>query len=382
MKISYYSFFYALVLSTVLLSCICFIRKKSYFSSTKEVKTFICLYALCFIRLLLPLDFTFTAGVLCPGLYSIVFDFFIYRKFRIFHYEFSLIMIIFITVLFISVIKIFLYAKGCYKTAPKATTDKPYDPEQLLRVNHKIKKIYPQLPSYPVIENQQISVPLASGILKKRIIMPAIKYSDSELYYILLHEYTHLSENDVLKKYIVDILCTVFWWIPFKKFICKDMEQMLEINCDSAITKQLSKEKKAEYASILLKEAKRASANDVHSYMTNTALSFTFAENPHALIERFRLMAGDSKTNTKHKSKIFIAGGFLLLIFSYLAVPVPCFEPDIEEVEKFGSTAVLPDNSYLYKENDTYFLKTEKFTISVSPEHAHNMMDSGIPLKE
>ena len=79
------------------------------------------------------------------------------------------------------------------------------------------------------------------GFFEKRILIPDKKYSREELHYIILHEYTHLDNKDILTIQLINILCIVFWWNPFVDILKGDMYQSIEIRCDQTVTKKLGK---------------------------------------------------------------------------------------------------------------------------------------------
>ncbi len=50
------------------------------------------------------------------------------------------------------------------------------------------------------------------GVLRRYIILPDKTYTDAELHYILLHEYTHFLNHDTAVKLLVTLYCIIFWW--------------------------------------------------------------------------------------------------------------------------------------------------------------------------
>lgn len=78
------------------------------------------------------------------------------------------------------------------------------------------------------------------GVLRRYIILPDKMYTDTELYYILLHEYTHFCNRDTAVKLLVTLFCIVFWWNPVVYLLQKDLEQTLELKCDRAIAQTLN----------------------------------------------------------------------------------------------------------------------------------------------
>ncbi|MFR8818119.1 MAG: M56 family metallopeptidase, partial [Butyricicoccus sp.] len=62
------------------------------------------------------------------------------------------------------------------------------------------------------------------GVLRRYIILPDKTYTDAELHYILLHEYTHFLNHDTTVKLLVTLYCIIFWWNPVVYLLQKDLE--------------------------------------------------------------------------------------------------------------------------------------------------------------
>ena len=74
-----------------------------------------------------------------------------------------------------------------------------------------------------IVQTAAVEVPCCIGIFEKQILIPDKKYSREELHYIILHEYTHLDNKDILTIQLINILCIVFWWNPFVYILKGDM---------------------------------------------------------------------------------------------------------------------------------------------------------------
>ena len=107
-----------------------------------------------------------------------------------------------------------------------------------------------------IVQTAAVEVPCCIGIFEKRILIPDKKYSREELHYIILHEYTHLDNKDILTIQLINILCIVFWWNPFVYILKGDMYQSIEIRCDQTVTKKLKSAERGNYLTVILKEYK------------------------------------------------------------------------------------------------------------------------------
>lgn len=380
MTISYYSYIHSIIITTILMAFICFIRSRYRFTHTLEVRAFVLLYMICFIRMFFPFDFKITNEIPLQGIYATFFQVVIYNRLTVFNDPISVSSMIFFVVIGISFFNLLLYMIERRKTIRNLEHHKNYDSSQLERVHKDIRKIYQKLPECDILEVNYINLPLVVGVIRKRILLPSVKYSEIELYYILLHEYTHIMKHDLLKKLLVDISGCIFWWLPFIGFAKQDIDQLIEIKCDSSIVKRLSDSEKINYMGTLLEVVKRESVN--HNMKLTGYLGFAFMENSHPIIERFKLMSSDCSVKRKKSNISILLFGLLFIVCSYLVAPVPDFEPNISDIQNSGFTYVTPENTYLVEENGEFLLVTNGNTKSkVSKEHAKYMIDTGIKIK-
>lgn len=195
--------------------------------------------------------------------------------------------------------------------------------------------------------------PFGLGVFHKIIVLPDEAYSDEQLQYILLHEYTHFLHHDTLLKTLVEIFCIVFWWNPAVYLLRRDLEQIVELRCDASVSKRLSKQQRAEYLRTILSTLKRAYANEQSPYSV-TAFSHNY-EN-HALKERFHLVT----CYDSQKPSFAATACLLLLFFLFFRIsytfqlqpaynPPPSTEPNTVDLD--------PEHTIIQKEFDgTYQL--------------------------
>ena len=91
-----------------------------------------------------------------------------------------------------------------------------------------------------VIETTLVNTPMIAGLMKPTIYLPKIIFSDTELYNILLHEWTHYIHKDIWIKFLLKLLCIIYWWNPFLYLLKHDIDDTLEIKCDISITTKMT----------------------------------------------------------------------------------------------------------------------------------------------
>lgn len=377
MKISIYSYINSVVSSALLFTCIYLFRRKFRFTHTKEISMFLFLYVIGLIRLLSPFDFFFAQGIPVENWYASVFEILFIKDFLFFPFSVSaLIFLIFTSVSLLKLWKLFYIYRA---EAKYWKSEIPLESQYLSEVNNAIQSYFP-VPECSVIKSTVTSVPLVTGVLNRKVIIPDTEYSYEELYYILLHEYTHIRHGDLWKKLLAEIFYAFFWYIPFSKFIKKDFIQTLEIRCDTAVLKNRTREEKLAYMNLLIKTMK----NPSKEHPVQDSLFFSIQEKETSIMERFQLMAKSSKSGKKQRYLSYFSITLVLFLFicSYMAAPVPHYDPEYHNTET--DYLITPDMAHIIYENGSYYVivpsKGEKNEIPLSG--AQIMMENGFSLKK
>lgn len=107
--------------------------------------------------------------------------------------------------------------------------------------------------SIKVVASAQIPSPVSYGVCKKYILIPhdyASRYTQDELYMLLLHEMAHISNKDTVKLFMLGLPALLFFFPPgFKQNFIKDSE----ILCDNKVMSLLPQEQDT-YADLLIRE--------------------------------------------------------------------------------------------------------------------------------
>ena len=198
---------------------------------------------------------------------------------------------------------------------------------------------------------QNIESAFGMGVLHKRIILPDRDYTESELRYVLLHEYTHFLNHDTLVKLLVTLFCMIFWWNPVVYLLQKDLEQTLEIKCDLSVARTLDEQERAAYLRTILSLMKQTGRKHRLPFM---ATALFHADAQAEIKERFVMVMTYSAQRHRHTASAMLTGVFaVLLIASYAVLPQPKFEAPSSEkdgrIEFDTSTAyILQDNTRGY----------------------------------
>ena len=167
-----------------------------------------------------------------------------------------------------------------------------------------------------------ISTPVLIGVIKPTLLLPN-NIQDNELQLVLKHEVTHKRRKDVLTKIIVTIIAILHWFNPCVWLLLKFINTECELSCDELCIKDLSKDKRVQYAQLLL----RLAESQQH---IRFSFVLSFSNNAGLLKDRLGLIM------TKRKIKpivismfsigaavILISGSFLVSAFSVIKSSSP-----------------------------------------------------------
>lgn len=108
-------------------------------------------------------------------------------------------------------------------------------------------------------QSTKIHSPMMLGIFKPTILIPSIKYSETDLYLILKHELIHYKRHDIELKVILFIVRTLYWFNPFVHLMSKKFEETIEMICDEYVISGNDSIYKKRYMETILHSIKQQS---------------------------------------------------------------------------------------------------------------------------
>ena len=371
MQITIFSVWMTILWSSILILIFYVLRKKLVLLDVCSVSGVLILYIFCIIRLLIPIELPWTKELWGGEIYNRVYDVVryevvsginIYQMFGMIWMAGALFFFIKLTIRYIKLTKML----------DRIPVKKDERAESVLTTVLKDKEKRPE-----IMKTSAVQIPCCVGVFHKRILIPAKEYSDEELHYIILHEYTHLKNNDVLTKLLINSICAVYWWNPLVYLLRKDMQQSLEIRCDGLVSKKMDSISRSNYLAVMLAEFKdNCHADEFKKY--HSSVMPLFEEHSEKLIERFQLVS-DRKNATSIKGN-FVATAITicLLMASYSFVLQSQYVCPIEEIETDDiSYSVDSNNSYIVVRDGEYILHTGQKEVVLAEEMAEMMIDEG-----
>ena len=191
--------------------------------------------------------------------------------------------------------------------------------ESYLKILEEVKRENGYAFETTVIVDKNIRTILEFGYFRQIIFLPKAAYTEGELRYIFLHELEHFANKTNWMKLIVMVLECIFWWNPLVYLFRDACAQLLEVYCDSCVSRKLNKQEKVDYLGCLLQEMKRERAV-CRSYPFGSQF-FRQAN----LKQRFAVMMQFERDRKIEKCIYFMI--FALLFLSYSIVLQPEYRP-------------------------------------------------------
>lgn len=380
MSITLFSFLSSVLWSSVLIIGIFCFRKFRHFQTSFGLWTLVFLYLFCIIRAILPLELPYVIELGIENVYPQMYRFLTTPRSLGVSLYFSVLTVLCLIWIAVSLILLmrylYIYRKARYRIMQYAIQCGKREYEML----DAVKKATRRSVDIKLYSVPNITIPFGIGIFSKAILLPKHEYSDKDLFFILLHEYTHFLNHDTLMKVMVSIFCCIFWWNPVVYLLSKDLEQTLEMKCDIAATKDIGRKEKAEYLRTIVNVMKQCTETNDVPYVS-TALCK--AKSGLDIKERFNMVIhADSKRSNAGFSFAMLFVCMSVFVISYIFIPQPAFASP----ESFEPNAIDFDatNSYILQSSDgkywLYIPSQEPFQIS--RELANSYKKTGFPIIE
>lgn len=338
--INMYSFMSAILFFSIGLLIIKKMRKNTIFLTKNSTTDLMILLALSFVRVLLPLDLS--CALIIPSKSVLPFiqkmlNYSIYDNFTI------------------GAALIIMWVMGAVII--------------VFRESYKIRTEFKQIHSYRVIRSEQVErvvsncfpnkkmsvvvspgvqVPMVTGFVHAFIYLPVVSVTDSELELIIKHELQHIIGGDIFIKFFYMCLKAIFWWNPIVHYFWREVDNILELRCDMAVTRRMKSSERHTYLQAILNVIKQMSLD--YKNVPVGALQLTNGNVQENLKQRFELIL--NKPDYSEKRFRFRSSGIiaLALICSYLFIVQPSYAPPADEI--VNSKEIREDNSYISINDD------------------------------
>lgn len=253
---------------------------------------------------------------------------------------YRLLLILWIAVALILIISFALSSIRYFKKMNSYITE---DDETILDIAARVSRdVNTTIPKVVMMSGSL--TPVISGLIKPVIFIPEGKYSNEELIHVFRHELLHWKNKDRWIKLFIQYFCCIFWWNPLVHLLKSNLDEILELRCDAAVSAVYSESECKEYAKVLLKTLSIKDDAQASSWIESS-----LSDNERILLGRIHLIINTPrlKRNQRITSVIATFCISLLLLFSYSFVFQTAYTTPAEEIELDGYVEMTPDNTYI-----------------------------------
>lgn len=374
--LSLYSLIWTFLISCPMLLLIFILRRRSDYLTKYGVTFISILYIFCTVRMLFPIEFPSHQKVICdPYLYSFLMN--LHAKSEDIHKK--IVMAVILTIWIIGIIIAVVHKMREWNKVKgyliKGTSKGDGVAEKILR---EIDSECPIKIEY----NLAIAEPFIKGLRHPVIYLPEKECNEKELEFILMHEYLHWKRKDLWKKFIINIIGMIFWWNPLAYLLCKDLDQIIELNCDNAMSKKYSEMDTLYYLDTLTYMAGGRRAN--FDKVSSDTLGFVKKLEVRPLKQRFHyVMFKKDDKRTQRKMNLFILGvSVIWFVASYYFILQPEYIVPLTDMHQENTPFVSDgENSYLEEQKDgTYIFHYGKYEEKVLKEDVENGIYEEYPI--
>lgn len=374
--LSLYSLIWTFLISCPMLLLIFILRRRSDYLTKYGVTFISILYIFCTVRMLFPIEFPSHQKVICdPYLYSFLMN--LYAKPEDIHKK--IVMAVIITMWIIGIIIAVVHKMREWNKVKgyliKGTSEGDGVAEKILR---EIDSECPIKIEY----NLAIAEPFIKGLRHPVIYLPEKECNEKELEFILMHEYLHWKRKDLWKKFVINIIGIIFWWNPLAYLLCKDLDQIIELNCDNAMSKKYSEMDTLYYLDTLTYMAGGRRAN--FDKVSSDTLGFVKELEVRPLKQRFHyvMFKKDDKKIQRKMNLFILCVSVVWFMASYYFILQPKYNIPQVDVHQGDTPFVANDeNSYLEEQKDgTYIFYYGKYSEKLSKEEAESGVYDRYPI--
>lgn len=393
MKFTFFSFVMAVIWSGVLFSIIALLQKNARTIRYLSIKMIFAVYIVSIFRFLFPVEFPFTVIVGDRELYAPIYRALCLDTYSIGSWEFSLVHVVVACWLIGSIIHIYRFYRRYRNFWRQALlSDRPDETQK-----QQLDRVWEQLSSqkqcqkrFSVRYTNLADVPMGFGVRRPIILLPKAEYTDTEMYYILLHECSHFSKRDSLIKIAMEFLCDIFWWNVSAGVVRESMDEMLEIRCDTVVMEKAGYEEKKDYLGTLKSSLYRMKELQ-DSRKSLTATSLLTADKKKQLSKRFALIADPPKELTGIRKAVswvaftVVMGSTLLLSYSFIWQPA--YDTPRSEIITDSKSVIYemtPNNTFILTDSDgRYYLvsENEEDMNEISKKYVQKMIKDGFSVR-
>lgn len=370
---SVYSFFVAIICYSITILVVALLSRRDSFLIRYSTSAALLFTVLAIVRMLLPLDFSFTLVIPSYKVLPAVRDALAMDVMAGEEYlKLSTLLICVWTAGALAVIinKVWIMAVGILQVRRYKAVESP-----------RAERVFSEmsLKNAELTVTPDVVMPMVTGVFKAHIFLPELNLTDSDLEFIIRHEYQHFKSRDTLIKVFYMVISAVFWWNPAVYFFQGRLDDLLEFRCDANLTRSMDQNEKHAYLSVILKVLKQAGARGNNGLPT---LALPLSKTKAArcvIVRRFEYVFNLDRENPKARNRL-MAAAVLVFLLSFMVIVQPAGYPEGDISE--AGVAITPENSYIlvHEDNSMGLYVNGKFFWDVSEERLDLGPEANLPI--
>lgn len=178
-------------------------------------------------------------------------------------------------------------------------------------------------------------------------------FNEDEIKHVVLHEMVHLKRKDIILKFIMTIVCCIYWFNPFIWIARAAMMNDMELSCDEKVLSYLNKAEIQDYGRTIIKVLERISINRHKGIMLNINGS---KKNIKTRIKNIAEFSKESIGRKLFVSSLLVMT--LVLTVSFIGVRTPVAD---DKSKNLNSKVIYKDfSSYFNGDDGTFVLFNEQ----------------------
>lgn len=203
--------------------------------------------------------------------------------------------------------------------------------------------------NYRLIVSDNVPTPMLVGFFTPTVLLPPLSLSDEDMEYVLTHEWNHYLHKDLWKKLFFNVLCAFMWWNPLVYYLRKDLDYILEVNCDAHVVKNADTEIRVKYVESTVNVMKQLIEPNPNRHVGSIGLVGT--TDSDKIVQRSQLVLDPPKKFDKLIGSILRIILLSLICVSYVFVVQPITYATPQDIPS-SVVEITSTNSYLYDNED------------------------------
>ena len=225
--------------------------------------------------------------------------------------------------------------------------------------------------NFGLLVSSSISRPYTAGLFRPAIYLPDIELPEESWRTILRHEVQHIRSHDEVKKLFFLAIQALFWWNPLAHISRKEIDTILELQCDAKVTVGMSKEEVDAYFDLLKTLKERKADRRIPVGASSMVWDQTELE------ARFAALRNTASSAKKLPHVILYILLLTAFVMSYFVIVQPARfvsennlieDISVSDISELDVDMVVSPEMYIVFENNEYYLYVDGVAASIVSE--------------